>query len=318
MKIVILDGYTLNPGDLSWDSLRELGDLKVYDRTPPGQVFERSEDADIILTNKTVLSGKMLKSCPNLKYVGVLATGYNVIDTETAGNLGIVITNVPAYSTSSVAQLTFALILELCHYVQKHSDSVMLGKWSDSIDFSYHDFELIELESKTLGIIGFGNIGKKVCDIGSAFGMKVIATDKFQSDQSHRDNFTWAGLPELLMHSDFVSIHCPLTSETAGIININSLRLMKRTAFLINTSRGPIVAEKELADALDQGLIAGAGLDVLSVEPPPYENPLLKAKNCIITPHIAWATREARARLMDVAVQNIKAFLSGSAINVVK
>ena len=317
MKIVVLDGYTLNPGDLSWDGLRELGYLKVYERTPVDQIFERSAEADILLTNKTVLSGNMLKSLTKLKYVGVLATGYNVIDIDAASKLGIVVTNIPAYSTISVAQMTFALILELCHHVQWHSDSVKNGKWSHSIDFTYRDYPLIELASKTMGIIGFGNIGNKVCDIASAFGMKIIASDKFQSDQSHRDNFTWAGIPELLTRSDFVSIHCPLTNETTGLINIKSLRMMKKTAFLINTSRGPIVVDKDLADALNEGIIAGAGLDVLSVEPPSHDNPLLKSKNCIITPHIAWATKEARTRLMNIAVENIKAFLSGSAINVV-
>ena len=318
MKIVVLDGYTLNPGDLSWDGLRQLGQFKVYERTPADQIFERSEEADILLTNKTVLSGNMLKSLPKLKYAGVLATGYNVIDIDAARKLGIVVTYIPAYGTISVAQMTFALILELCHHVQWHSDSVMNEKWSRSIDFTFSDYPLIELASKTMGIIGFGNIGNKVCDIASAFGMKIIASEKFQSDQSHRNNFTWAGINELLISSDFVSIHCPLTNETEGLININSLRMMKKTAFLINTSRGPIVVEKDLAEALNKGIIAGAGLDVLSVEPPSRENPLLKSKNCIITPHIAWATKEARTRLMNIAVENIKAFLSGSAINVVQ
>jgi glycerate dehydrogenase len=317
MKIVVLDGYTLNPGDLTWDGLRELGELTVYDRTPPDKVPERSEGADILLTNKTLLSGEILKSLPGLKYVGVLATGYNVIDVEMATKLGIVVTNIPAYSTNSVAQLTFALILELCFHAQRHSDSVMSGKWSGSVDFTYRDYPLTELASKTLGIIGFGTIGKKVSEIAMAFGMNVLASSGSESDHSDRTGISRAGLPELLSNSDIVSIHCPLTPETAGMININTLRLMKRSAFLINTSRGPIVVEKDLAEALNEGIIAGAGLDVLSVEPPPEDNPLLRAINCIITPHIAWATLESRTRLMKMAVQNVRAFLSGSAINVV-
>jgi len=317
MKIVVLDGYTLNPGDLTWDGLRELGELAVYDRTPPDKVPERSEGADILLTNKTLLTGEILKSLPGLKYVGVLATGYNVIDVEMAAKLGIVVTNIPAYSTNSVAQLTFALILELCFHAQKHSDSVMSGKWSGSVDFTYRDYPLTELASKTLGIIGFGTIGKKVSEIAMAFGMNILVSSGSESDHSHTTGISRAGLPELLSNSDIVSIHCPLTPETAGMININTLRLMKRSAFLINTSRGPIVVEKDLAEALNEGIIAGAGLDVLSVEPPPEDNPLLRAINCIITPHIAWATLESRTRLMKMAVQNVRAFMSGSAINVV-
>jgi glycerate dehydrogenase len=317
MKIVVLDGYTLNPGDLSWDSLSELGDLTIYDRTSSDQIFERSDRAEILLTNKTVLSGDILVSLTELKYIGVLATGYNVIDTEEAGRLGIVVTNIPAYSTSSVAQLTFALILELCFHVQRQSDTVLSGKWSRSVDFTYRDYPLTELASKTLGIIGFGNIGQKVCEIATAFGMNVIASSMSQSDQGHRSGFEWAVLPELLSRSDIVTIHCPLTPETAGMINISNLRLMKRSSLLINTSRGPIIVEKDLAHALNDGIIAGAGLDVLSVEPPPGDNPLLGAKNCLITPHIAWATLESRTRLMEIAVQNVRAFLAGSPVNIV-
>lgn len=317
MNIVVLDGYALNPGDLSWEGLRIAGDLTIYDRTPPDLVYERSVMADILLTNKTILSEKMLKSLPGLKYVGVLATGYNVIDIDAADRLGIVVTNIPAYSTSSVAQLVFALMLEFCFRVQKHSDSVMSGRWSASLDFTFRDYQLTELASKTLGIIGFGNIGQKVSEIAMAFGMNVIISSRLKKDLPDGSRIIQAELPELLSGSDFVTIHCPLTSETAGMININSLRLMKKSALLINTSRGPVVVEKDLAYALNEGIIAGAGIDVLSVEPPVGENPLLKAKNCIITPHIAWATLEARTRLMQVAVQNVKAFLSGTSINVV-
>jgi glycerate dehydrogenase len=317
MKIVILDGYTMNPGDLSWDGLRELGDLDVYDRTYPGQVLERAKGADILLINKAVLNSEILKALPDLKYAGVLATGYNVIDLEEAGRHGIIVTNVPAYSTDSVAQMTFALILELCNHVQSHSDSVMSGKWSACPDFSYREYPLIELASKTMGIIGYGNIGRKVCQIACSFGMKVMVAESSRKNQPTQKRIERVGLTELLSSSDIVSIHCPLTPETRGMINIENLKLMKRSAFLINTSRGPVVVEKDLADALNEGLIAGAGLDVLSSEPPSHDNPLFSAKNCIITPHIAWATREARKRLIDIAVDNVRAFIQGSPINVV-
>lgn len=317
MRIVVLDGYTLNPGDLSWEALGRLGDLTVYDRTPPELVFERSADAEVILTNKTVLSGEMLKSLPGLKYVGVLATGYNVIDTAEASKLGITVTNIPAYSTDSVAQLTFALILELCFHVQEHNDSVHRGEWVNSVDFSYRKFPLVELASKTIGLIGFGNIGRKVADIAAAFGMNVMAYARTQPDQSNRKNFRWATLERLFSESDIVSVHCPLTPDTKGLINSGMLKLMKPSAFVINTSRGPIVSEPDLADALNNGVIAGAAVDVLSTEPPQEDNPLLTARNCIITPHIAWATAEARTRLMEMAVSNIEAFIAGSPVNVV-
>jgi len=317
MKIVVLDGYTLNPGDLSWDGLRILGDLTVYDRTPREQIIERSGEADIIFTNKTVLDAEVLKFVSHLKYIGVLATGYNAVDTDTARQMGIIVTNIPTYGTYSVAQLTFALILELCHHVQRQSDLVINGKWSRSMDFTFSDYPLIELASKTLGIIGFGNIGKKVSEIASAFGMRIIAYDKAIPVQQGFENVTIVSLQDLLTDSDIVTLHCPLTEETARLINTDTLRLMKRTSFLINTSRGQIIVDKDLAEALDEGVIAGAGLDVLSVEPPPFDNPLLKARNCLITPHIAWATHESRSRLMNIAVDNIKAFLSGSPVNVV-
>ncbi|MGE5419532.1 MAG: D-2-hydroxyacid dehydrogenase, partial [Chloroflexota bacterium] len=286
--------------------------------TPAELVYERSSGAGIILTNKTILTGEMLRKLPDLKYVGVLATGYNVIDTAEAGRLGITVTNIPAYSTDSVAQLVFAFILELCFYVQRHSDSVHSGEWQRSADFTYRHFPLTELASKTLGIIGFGNIGKKVSDIATAFGMNVVAYSRSLTDQSHRRNFGWVELPELFSVSDIVTVHCPLTPETKGLINAGRLAMMKKSSFLINTSRGPVVSEKDLAEALNTGVIAGAGLDVLSTEPPAEDNPLLTAKNCIITPHIAWATLEARTRLMEMAVANVKAFLSGKPVNVVR
>lgn len=318
MKIVVLDGYTLNPGDLSWDSFSKLGTVEVFDRTPPDKVLSRSAGSEILLTNKTVITRDHLKSLPGLKYVGVLATGYNVIDTTAARELGITVTNIPAYSTDSVAQLTFALILEFCFHVQKHSDSVLQGTWCRSVDFSYREWPLIELASKTLGIVGYGTIGRKVAEIASSFGMNVLAYSRTRTEQASVNNFRWADSPEeIFRESDFLSIHTPLTAETRGMVNAGRLRLMKKTAFLINTSRGPVVNENDLADALNSGIIAGAGLDVLSAEPPAEDNPLLRAKNCIITPHIAWATLEARSRLMDIAAENIRAFLSGAPINVV-
>ena len=317
MKIVILDGSTLNPGDLSWDHFFTLGEVILYDRTPYEKILERAGGADVLITNKTPLSGEIMKSLPDLKYIGVLATGYNIVDTAAAKERKIIVTNVPSYSTISVAQLTFALLLELCHHVQKHSDSVMQGKWAESVDFCYWDFPLIELSGKTLGIIGFGNIGKKVAEIATVFGMNIIAASRYQTDQSARNNFRWAEISEVLEQADVVSIHCPLTPETKGLINFESLKRMKSSAFLINTSRGPVIMEQDLADALNKGIIAGAGIDVLSIEPPAKDNPLFNAKNCLITPHIAWATKEARGRLMDIAVNNLAAFINGKRVNVV-
>src|SRR5258708_309195 len=317
MKIVVLDGYTLNPGDLSWDRLKQLGDVMIYDRTPKDKVLERSGDAEVLFTNKTPLPGEFIRQLPSLKFIGVLATGFNIVDIEAAKQKEVIVANVPGYSSASVAQLVFALLLELCHHVQRHSDSVMEGKWAASPDFCYWDFPLMELAGKTMGIIGFGTIGRNVGDIATAFGMNVIAAGRQPTDQSHRKNFRWASITELLEQSDVASIHCPLLPETKGLINKETLRHMKKSAFLLNTSRGPIVVDEDLVDALNSGIIAGAGLDVLSVEPPPKDNPLFGAKNCLITPHIAWATKEARARLMDRAVGNLAAFLAGKPINVV-
>jgi glycerate dehydrogenase len=280
-------------------------------------VVERAKNAEIIYTNKTVIDEAVLNNLPHLKYIGVLATGYNVVDTETARLKNIVVTNVPGYSTASVAQMTFALMLELTQHAQRHSDAVMSGKWSNSPYYCFWDYPLIELAGKTIGIIGFGTIGRKVGEIATAFGMNIIGSKRVHNDMSHLKNFQWAEILELMEKSDFVSIHCPLTAETNGIINKDSLRLMKSSAFLINTSRGPIMVDEDLADALNNDVIAGAGLDVVSIEPPQQDNPLFKAKNCIITPHIAWATIEARGRLMDVTVNNLAAFLSGNPVHVV-
>lgn len=317
MKIVILDGFTLNPGDISWDELKKLGDVEVYDRTPENKILERAAGAEVLLTNKTPINKETIEKLPQLRYIGVLATGYNIIAIEEAKKRGIVVTNVPGYSTASVVQMTFALLLELCLHTQRHSDSVKAGKWSASADFCFWDYPLIELSGKTLGIIGFGSIGQKVADIATAFGMNIIGTSRRQTDQSHRKNFRWVELEELLNESDIVSIHCPLVPETNQMINKERLNSMKRSAFLINTSRGQIIVDQDLADALNHGLIAGAGIDVLSQEPPPLHNPLFKAKNCIITPHIAWATKEARSRLMDLATENLASFLAGNTKNVI-
>ena len=317
MKIVVLDGYTLNPGDLSWDALKQLGELVVYDRTYADKVVERAAGAEIIFTNKTPVSEDTLNQLPSLKFIGVLATGFNIVNTEVAKTRAVIVSNVPGYGTSSVVQMTFALLLELCHHVQRHSDTVMDGKWSSSADWCYWDFPLVELSGKTIGIIGFGRIGQQVGDVATAFGMNIIGNSRTQTDQSRRKNFKWASIPELLKQSDVVSIHCPLFPETKGLINKESLKWMKKSSFLLNTSRGPIIVDEDLADALNNDLIAGAGIDVLSVEPPSKDNPLFKAKNCIITPHIAWATKEARARLMNITVKNLAAFLNGNPVNVV-
>ena len=317
MKIVVLDGYTLNPGDLNWDELKKLGDLVVYERTPVDKVVERASGAEILFTNKCPVSAEAINQLSSLKFIGVLATGYNIVNTEAAKAKGVIVANVPGYGTTSVVQMTFALLLELCLRVQRHSDAVMDGKWTRSADFCFWDYPLIELSGKTIGIIGFGNIGQQVGDVATAFGMNIIGNSRNRTDQSHRKNFRWADVPELLEQSDVVSIHCPLFPETKGLINKESLKLMKKSAFILNTSRGPIIVDEDLADALNNEVIAGAGIDVLSVEPPPAGNPLFSAKNCIITPHIAWATREARARLMHITVTNLTAFLEGKPVNVV-
>ncbi len=317
MNIVVLDGYTLNPGDLDWKALERLGELQVFDRTAVGDIIGRAERAEAVLTNKVPLDAQVLAQLPNLKYIGVQATGYNIIDTHYAKQRGITVTNVPGYSTRSVAQLTFALLLELCHHVQRHSDRVMDGAWSRSPDFSFWDSPLVELADKTMGIIGFGEIGQQVADLASAFGMRILAHSRTRTDQSHRANFRWGEQDEVFAQADVVSLHCPLTPQTEGLIRNETLAKMKPSAFLLNTSRGPLVAEADLAAALNDGRLAGAGVDVLSAEPPHPENPLFGAKNCLITPHIAWATREARTRLMDMSVANLAAYIQGDPANVV-
>lgn len=314
MKIVVLDGYTLNPGDFTWESLESLGTLDVYDRTSPDQTLSRVQSADALLTNKVVLSAEILDKLPDLKYIGVTATGFNIVDIEAAKRRGIRVTNVPAYSTNSVAQLVFAFILEHCHHVGMHSDAVRSGRWSQSKDFAFWDRPLIELDGLCLGIIGFGNIGRQVAKIGQAFGMNVIVHTRSKSDTP---DVEFGSLDDVLRQADFLTLHCPLTDQTKGLINAHSIELMKRSAFLINTGRGPLVEDSDLARALNEGRLAGAGLDVLSVEPPPEGNPLLSADNAFITPHIAWATKSARGRLFDMAVSNFAAWMNGRSQNVV-
>lgn len=312
MKIVVLDGYSLNPGDLSWDALKSLGEVKIYDRTPDDLIIQRAEGAEILLTNKTILTSDIIGRLPNLKYIGVLATGFNVVDAEYARQKDIIVTNVPAYSTMSVAQHTFALILEFYNYPGKFSEEIGKGRWSTNPDFCYWEKPLNELAGKTIGIIGFGRIGRAVARIASAFEMNVTV-----NEVSEVAGYRNCSLEDLLRESDIVTLHCPLTPETKGMINISRLRVMKPSALLVNCARGPLIVESDLADALNKGMIAGAALDVLSEEPPRPDNPLLKAKNCIITPHVAWATFEARQRLMEIAVDNVKSFLEAKPVNVV-
>ena len=315
MNLVILDGYPLNPGDLSWEPFHKMGKCTVYDRTPPSEVVSRATDAEIALTNKTVLSADVIAALPKLRYIGVLATGYNVIDVAAARAHGVTVTNVPGYSTRSVAQHAMALLLELSNHVGLHSPQVAQGKWCRAQDYSYWDEPLQELDGLTMGIIGYGTIGKCVAQIARAFGMKVVAHSRkrFEDDPGAR----WLPLDELLACSDVVTLHCPLTEETRSLINARSLALMKPTAFLINTSRGPLIDESALAAALHAGQIAGAAMDVLSAEPPPADNPLLSAPHCVITPHQAWASGAARARLLAAAAENVRAFLTGCPVNVV-
>jgi glycerate dehydrogenase len=311
-----LDGYTLNPGDLSWEGLEALGTVTVYDRTPAESIVERAKGARVILTNKTPLRAEVLRQLPELQYIGVLATGYDVVDTAEAGKLGITVTNVPAYSTASVAQLVFALLLELCQQAGLHNEAVREGEWAGCPDFSFWKTPLVELAGKTLGVVGIGGIGEKVAEIGQAFGMNVIATNR-SGKRPALEGVRLVSIGELFQEADVVTLHCPLTPETEGLIQKATLSQMKKTAFLINTGRGKLIRESDLADALNAGVIAGAGLDVLSTEPPAANNPLLSARNCIITPHVGWASFEARGRLMDVAVSNVAAFAAGSPVHVV-
>lgn len=314
MKITVLDGFAENPGDLSWEWLAEYGEYTVYDRTPADLIAERAEGCDIVITNKTPLRRDLLKTLTNLKYVGLLSTGYNIVDWDYCKEAGIPVCNIPSYSTAAVAQLTFALILEHTNAVAIHSESVHSGEWAACKDFCYQKAPLTELLGKTIGIIGFGSIGKAVAKIALAFGMKVIATTNHPAPF---EGVEFTDRDTLLANSDFVSLHCPLTEKTEGMVNADFLAKMKPSAMLVNTSRGQVVNENDLAQALENGIIAAAGLDVLSQEPPKADNPLFGLKNCHITPHIAWAGYETRVRLMEICKENLKAFSLGKPINVV-
>ncbi len=314
MKIVVLDGYTLNPGDLSWDGLRSIGECEIHDRTAAKEVVTRATGADAILTNKTPVTRESVAELPQLKYIGVLATGHNIVDSKAAAERGIPVTNVPTYGTRSVAQMTMALLLELTQHAGHHSQTTRDGRWNRSPDFCYWDFPLIELDGMTLGIIGLGRIGATVAGLAQAFGMKVLAHVRHAPNPAPH-GISFVDLETLFRSSDVLSLHCPLTDQTREIVNAERLGWMKPTSFIVNTSRGPLIHEAALAEALNSGRIAGAALDVLAVEPPNNSNPLLSAKNCILTPHIAWATRSARARLMETAVANLRAFADGKIQN---
>lgn len=319
MKIVVLDGYTLNPGDLDWKGLEELGELTVYDRTPTNdakEIIRRIQDAEIVFTNKTPLTREIFASCPSAKYIGVLATGYNIVDIDAAKERGIIVSNVPAYGTAAVGQFAIAMLLEICHHVAHHSNAVHEGRWERNQDWCFWDYPLIELDGKTMGIIGFGRIGQSTGKIAKALGMKVIAYDEYTNEVG-KSIAEYVGLDELLRSSDVISLHCPLLPSTEGIINTENITKMKNGVILLNNSRGPLIVEKDLADALNCGKVYAAGLDVVSEEPIRRDNPLLSAKNCYITPHISWAPKESRGRLLDIAVGNLKACLAGKPINVV-
>ena len=319
MKIVILDGYTENPGDLSWDALAELGELTVYDRTSltdEQEAIGRIGDAEVVITNKTPLTAKVLDACPSIRYIAVLATGYNVVDVAYAREKGIPVSNVPTYGTASVAQFAIAMLLEICHHVADHSESVHRGDWAKCPDFCYWNSPLIELDHKVMGIIGFGRIGQQTGRIAKALGMKILAFDKNESE-SGRQIGEYTDLDTLLASSDVIALHCPLFPDTKEIINAETIRKMKDGVIILNNSRGPLVAEQDLADALNSGKVYAAGLDVVSSEPIRNDNPLLKAKNCFITPHISWAPKESRQRIMDCTLENVKAYLAGNPVNVV-
>ncbi|NLL61251.1 MAG: D-2-hydroxyacid dehydrogenase [Candidatus Atribacteria bacterium] len=319
MKIVVLDGYTLNPGDLSWDKLEAFGGLTVYDRTSltdEDEIISRIGDAEIVFTNKTPIRATTLKACPNIKFIGVLATGYDVVDVGVAKEMNIPVTNIPTYGTASVGQFAIGLLLEICHHIGHHSEAVHEGRWETNPDWCFWDYPLIELDGKTMGIIGFGRIGQRTGTIAKALGMNVIAHDAVQSEYGKKIA-TYVGLDELLKTSDVIALHCPLLPSTKGIINKDTISKMKDGVIIINNSRGPLVIEEDLAEALNSGKVYAAGLDVVSSEPIKGDNPLLKAKNCFITPHISWAPKESRGRLMNIAIDNLAKFLEGSPINVV-
>ena len=317
MKIVVLDGYAANPGDLCWDELKTLGECDIYDRTAPQEVLARAKDAEVLLTNKTVLSREHIEALPALKYIGVLATGYNIVDVDAARKQGVVVTNIPAYSTDSVAQMVFAHILNIAQQVQHHSEEVHRGRWTQSPDFCFWDTPLIELRGKKLGIVGLGNTGQQTARIALGFSMKVMAYTSKPATQLPAEILKADSLDQLFAECDVVSLHCPLNASTQSLVDARRLALMKPTAILINTARGPLVDEQALADALNEGRIYAAGLDVLSTEPPRADNPLLTARRCYITPHIAWASTAARERLMHIMLENLRAWMKGETINCV-
>lgn len=319
MKIVVLDGYTLNPGDLDWDGIKKLGELVVLDRVDhsPGAVIKAIGDAEVVYTNKTPLPEEVLRQTPSVKYIGVLATGFNVVDVAVAKELGIAVTNVPTYGTDAVAQFTLALLLEMCHRIGDHDVAVKNGEWANCPDFCFWKYPLIELSGKTMGFIGLGRIGQATAKLAQAFGLKVLAFNRSQNPDMISDTCQYASLEDVLANSDIISLHCPLTDQTQGIINKSNIAKMKDGVMIINTARGPLIVEQDLKDALETGKVAAAAIDVASVEPILADNPLLTAKNCIMTPHIAWASKEARERLMNSTVENLEAYLSGNPINVV-
>ena len=317
MKIVVLDGYTLNPGDISWEGMEALGEVTVYDRTKPEEVVERIVDAEVVYTNKTPITRDTLDQCGNIRFIGVLATGYNIIDIEAAKEKGIPVSNIPTYGTAAVSQFAIALLLELCHHIGEHSDAVKNGEWTSNPDWCFWKYPLVELAGKTMGIVGFGRIGQDTGKIAQALGMKVLAFDAYKRPELESETCRYADLDTLLAESDVISLHCPLFPDTEGIINKDTIAKMKTGVMIINDSRGPLIVEEDLRDALNSGKVAGAALDVVSTEPIKMDNPLLSAKNVILTPHIAWAPKESRQRLMDIAVENLQCFVDGAPQNVV-
>ena len=320
MKIVVLDGYALNPGDLSWEGIRKMGEVEIYERTPEAKILERAKGAEVLLTNKTPLSRETIEALPELEYIGVLATGYNVVDLGAAAENEVVVTNVPTYGTNTVAQFVMALLLEACHHVGEHSRAVKSGDWTEAADFCFWDYPLIELQDKKLGIIGFGSIGQRTAELAAAFGMKVLVYDrspekKISDPEIKTEEIEFVDLMDLYRRSDVISLHCPLTAETAGMINQTSIAQMQEGVIIINTARGGLIVEEELAAALETGKVRTAAVDVLSTEPPASSNPLINSDKTIVTPHIAWASKEARQRLMQTVFQNLNSFLEGSVIN---
>lgn len=317
MKIVVLDGYTLNPGDITWEGMEALGELTVYDRTKAEDVAARIGDADVVYTNKTPITKETLDACPNVKFIGVLATGYNIVDIAAAKEKGIPVSNIPTYGTAAVSQFAIGLLLELCHHIGEHSDAVKAGEWTSNPDWCFWKYPLVELDGKTMGIIGFGRIGQDTGKIAQALGMKVLAYDAFKRPELETETCHYVDLDTLLAESDVIALHCPLFPDTEGIINKDTIAKMKDGVMIINNSRGPLVVEQDLRDALDSGKVAGAAVDVVSTEPIQMDNPLIGAKNVIITPHISWAPKESRQRLMNIAVDNLKCYVEGKPQNVV-